>query len=59
MHPIPTAATIHVECRLKLQKTTGMRNAAIMILPEESLVSELTDGIQGTDPVQLLPVTQS
>jgi hypothetical protein len=33
-------------------------NAAIMILPEESLVSELTDGVQGADPVQLLPVTQ-
>ena len=31
------------------------RLAAMTVIPEESLVSELIDGIQGADTVQLLP----
>ncbi len=52
-------ATICVQYRKATRTALQiMRNAAIMILPEESLVSELTDGVEGADPVQLLPVTQ-
>ena len=32
-----------------------VRLAAMTVIPEESLVSELIDGIQGADTVQLLP----
>ncbi len=52
LHTLHDVATICVQHRKATRTSLQiMRNAATMILPEESLVSELTDGVQGTDPV--------
>ena len=40
---------------INITRGAVVRLAAMTVIPEESLVSELIDGIQGADTVQLLP----